>query len=75
MYGNVHKLGTSSPFAFQDYCLSDPSISILATNLNEAISNEMSYADGPIEFRELDTGELHKSCFWYYIRLRFCNLI
>ena len=35
-YGNVHKLGTSSPFAFHDYHLSDPSISILVTNLNEA---------------------------------------
>ena len=33
------------------------------------------YVDGTIEFRELDTGEFHKSCFWYYIRLRFRNLL
>ena len=75
MYSNACKLGTSSPFTFQDYYLSDPSISISATNLNEAISNEMPYVHVPIEFRELDTGELHKLCFWYYIRLCFCNLV
>ena len=43
MYSNARKHGTSSPFTFQDYYLSDPSISISVTNLNEAISNEMPY--------------------------------
>ena len=47
MYGNACKYGTLSPFTFHDYFLSDLSISMSVTSLNEAISNEMPYPPHP----------------------------